>query len=247
MAKSGPFWDDERQSNEDDYFEYQGHDVTNQGLGEVSRRVLVGTDANAFSFTGSALGFTRTPLCIQHGLAEAPIEMIDVENYWQLDQLQKSLELLMPLNCWQDVQSKIKQQFADLIISDDVMNEMLATPFTKTVMERIFILLGILNQLVVESDASGKLSSKGEEILANYFAGTCGTKTPVFKPETPSNKRSFKEALTFPDPTEKSKTIFCHWHGKIQTPQTRIHFEWPRPNGQQGIKVVYIGPKITKT
>ena len=37
MAK-GPFWDDSRLFHENDYFEYDGHDVTNQGLGEAARR-----------------------------------------------------------------------------------------------------------------------------------------------------------------------------------------------------------------
>lgn len=225
---------------------YQGHDVTDQGLGEVSRRTLVGTDASAFSFTGSYLNFSFTPLLIQHGLAEAPLGMVEAINYWEHTQLEEALKSLVPLNCWNDVHAKIEHQFSELIISKDVMKSMLAIPFSRAVTDRIFILLNILNQLVCESDAAGKLSPRGEELLANYFSGTCGTKTPIFKPETPNNRRSFKQAMTFPDPTDGSKTIFCHWHGKIQTPQTRIHFEWPRPKGQREIKVVYIGPKISK-
>lgn len=52
--------------------------------------------------------------------------------------------------------------------------------------------------------------------------------------------------MTFSDPSPTGKKLFCPWHGKIKTPQFRIHFEWPRPAGQREIKVVYIGPKITK-
>ncbi len=28
-------------------------------------------------------------------------------------------------------------------------------------------------------------------------------------------------------------SLLCPWHGKIKTPQFRIHFEWPRPAGQR--------------
>jgi hypothetical protein len=52
--------------------------------------------------------------------------------------------------------------------------------------------------------------------------------------------------MSFVDPENPAKKFFCPWHGKIQTPQFRIHFEWPIPAHQQRLKVLYIGPKITK-
>ncbi len=55
-----------------------------------------------------------------------------------------------------------------------------------------------------------------------------------------------KKDMTFTDPEDAQKGLFCSWHGKIKTPQIRIHFEWLRPKGQRSIKVAYIGPKITK-
>jgi hypothetical protein len=39
--------------------------------------------------------------------------------------------------------------------------------------------------------------------------------------------------------------IFCTWHGKVKTPQYRIHFSWPI-SAVAPLYVVYIGPKITK-
>ena len=44
------------------------------------------------------------------------------------------------------------------------------------------------------------------------------------------------------DPT---KTLFCPWHGKVQTPQLRVHFSYPiRAN--EPLYIVYVGPKLTK-
>ena len=243
-AKAGPFWDDKRQSSEDDYFEYQGADVTDQGLGEAARRKLVERDANAFSFPLE--GFQLSPLSVQQGLAEEPIRFIDVANYWLIQQIEAALESCRALNNWNDVREEITRRYDQLIIAQDATDKLGLYPFSKYVTGRIFHLLSILNQLVLWSDDGGMLSEDGEEILRNYFAGTATGRTPLFKPETPDDRRHFKKDLMFRDPSNNLIDLFCHWHGKIQTPPIRIHFEWPRPKGQREIKVVYIGPKITK-
>ena len=242
--KAGPFWDDSRQSNEDDYFEYEGVDVTDQGLGEAARRRLVEIAANTFSFP--LADFKKSPLTVQHGLIEEPIGFIDVYNYWGIDHLETALESGREFRNWNDVREEIVRRFDQLIFASDVIENLLPVPFSKPVKERIFGLLRILNQLALSRDGRGKLSQEGEEILRNYFTGACTGKTPLFRPESEDNKRNFKNDLTFEDPSNHSKSLFCHWHGKIQTPQIRIHFEWPSPAGQRGIKVVYIGPKVTK-
>lgn len=243
--RQGPFWDDTRQFNYNDYFEYQGKDVTEQGLGEASRRKLTGTEAKTFSFPLEI--FKTSPLTVQHGLREAPFSFIDIANQWTIDQLEADvLESCYSSDSWNDVKREIIRRFDQLIFSDNIIEKLISVPFSKGTSERIFDLLDILNQLVKSSNSRGELSEKGREILRNYFAGTCGQRTPRFKPESPSNQHTFREKLTFKDPCNVAETLFCHWHGKIQTPQLRIHFEWPRPNGQREIKVVYIGPKLTK-
>lgn len=243
-TQTGPFWYDDRQFNENDYFEYEGIDVTNQGLGEAARRRIVGRVANTFSFP--LLAFEKSPLSVQHGLSEEPYGVINVDNHWQIEQLTVALEACRVLNNWNDVQEEINRRFDQLIFSTDVMDKLLPMPFSKSVTERIFQLLRILNQVVLSRDDGGKLSDEGEEILRNHFAGAGAGNTPLFKPESADNRRNFKNELTFQDPSDNSKYLDCHWHGKIQTPQIRIHFEWPTPRGQREIKIVYIGPKITK-
>jgi len=51
--------------------------------------------------------------------------------------------------------------------------------------------------------------------------------------------------MTFPDPDVQGETLFCSWHGKVKTPQYRIHFSWP-VTAASPVYVVYVGPKITK-
>jgi len=242
LANSGPFWEDQRKSNKDDYFEYLTHDVTDQGLGEAARSILAGIIASVFSFRGSSINFEQTPLSVRQGLPEAPIANINIRNCWTIDQFARVLRAAKIYNSWQDVHKEIKLRYPDLIFSNDVIDHLLPTPFSKQVTKRIFELLNILNCLVVESNANAELSVSGKELLKNHFVG----KKAWFTDESPRNKAKFEKEMIFSDPEETNKAIFCTWHGKIKTPQTRIHFEWPRPKGQKKIKVVYIGPKITK-
>jgi hypothetical protein len=242
ITKSGPFWDDDRQYNQDDYFEYQLHDVTDQGLGEASRRELVGITAGVFSFQGSPLQFTTDSLPVQQGLSEEPIDSIDIANCWTTDQLIRSIQNSKTYYCWQDVRAEIKLRFEGLIISDNVMDSLLSTPFSQQVMKRIFELLHVLDKIAIQSDANGQLSESGRNLLQEHFTG----EKAWFTGESETNKQNFRREMTFSDPADMSEKIFCHWHGKIKTPQIRIHFQWPRPTGQSKIKVVYIGPKITK-
>ena len=241
MAKYGPFWDDERQQNQDDYFEYQSHDVTDQGLGEAARRRFVGISANVFSFQGSPLQFVTSPLSVQQGLPEDPIETINIDNYWEIDHLIEAIQASKTYCCWQEVYTEIRHRFAGLIFPDNVMDALFPVPFSEHLTKRIFELLHVLDNLVEESDESGALSQTGMGLHANHFVG----EKAWFTDESANNKTKFKEQLTFHDPEDETKDIFCPWHGKIKTPQIRIHFQWTRPAGQNEIKVVYIGPKIT--
>lgn len=60
------------------------------------------------------------------------------------------------------------------------------------------------------------------------------------------NQREFCSELTFSDPENAGKFIFAHWHGKISRRFYRIHFEWPITKDMSRLKVLYLGPKITK-
>lgn len=64
INKTGPFWCDDRAENQDDYFEHNDVDVTDRGLGECARRVIVGSSISAFSVNGQS--FDYSPITINH-------------------------------------------------------------------------------------------------------------------------------------------------------------------------------------
>ena len=85
------------------------------------------------------------------------------------------------------------------------------------------------------------------EIYQNYFTGKKegGGRGSLFSDSSDSEKVEFKQKLTFVHPGKDKQTLFCSWHGKVQTPQLRIHFS-SRILATEPLYIVYVGPKITK-
>ena len=90
-------------------------------------------------------------------------------------------------------------------------------------------------------DQQGKRTSGGHTLYQKYFTGA----KAWFSDSSDREKAQFRNELTFPHPADPDKTIFATWHGKVKTPQLRIHFSWPI-RADKPLYVVYAGPKITK-
>ncbi len=238
LSKSGPFWDDSRQPNPDDYFQFEGTEVTNQGLGEGSRRIIGGVNAGVFSFLDMERRFARTPLLVSHGIPEEPLPDVHVPNLWEVSKL--ALAATPNPRTWPEMLEVARIRFPKLKFSATIEETLRSVPFHHGIVELTFERLRILQTVADETiDARGTLSSRGTEVIQEHFVGN--------KSQFSSEKPHRESDLTFPDPDNPRRQLFCPWHGKVKLNQFRIHFEWPRPENQQEIKVGYIGPKITKT
>ena len=236
----GPFWDDERHSNPDDYFHFEGTDVTDQGLGEAARRIISGTDAGCFSFLDITKHFVSTPLRVNHGLEEEPIDVINVPNHWAVESLPA---VMVPLpQSWDEFLHAARLKFSGLIFSADILQFLGKVPFDAGIVDLVFERLRVLQELYLATDENCALSDSGLELLQMHFTGD----KAWFSDESEDNKRYFKREMTFSDPADEDKPIFAPWHGKVKKGQFRIHFEWPRPKNQRQLKVLYVGPKLTK-
>ena len=244
VAKHGPFLEDVRISEKDDCFYFDNLDVTDYGLGEAARRVVHKEETSVYSFAdGSDYNFRKTPLTITHGLPEEPLALVPVGNYWSVDALISVADAAVsaPVT-WEELMHKCKVRFPSLIIGAHCLEVLTCYPFLPSVARRIFELLGVLQSLMDCLDHQGNLSPEGEQLRQKHFVG----EKAWFTDESASNKREFASEMTFPDPVDGEKKITCYWHGKIKTPQYRVHFEWPVKKGQTLLKIAYIGPKISK-
>ena len=141
---------------------------------------------------------------------------------------------------WTEMLNTARIRFQRLKFSDAIDRDLRSVPFHGGIVHLIFERLSVLEAIANETiDAHGTLSDRGKELREEHFVG----KKAQFSSEKPRRESD----LSFPDPDNPRTQLFCPWHGKVKLGQFRIHFEWPRPDNQQDIKVAYIGPKITKT
>jgi hypothetical protein len=245
LDRNGPFVDDDRTPEIDDYFEYAGMLVTDSGLGEAARRVKNGDHASTFSFAGGAVDFAVSPLLVDHGLVEERLGQYPVTNVWTVaDLVQLALSAGPSIASWRALVEAARVRFPHLVIPDSVYENpnLSREPFEISIGDRALELLGYLNEYTKDRGVGGAEGPIARSIIAKHFVG----ERALFSGESPSNQRAFRRELTFVDPLSPSQSIFAHWHGKISHRFFRIHFEWPLSAERTELKVVYLGPKLTK-
>lgn len=241
LGKSGPFSDDEPIETANDLWWFGEDEVTDQGLGAAGRKLLIGEDAASFSLAhASSPRFNRSPLDVIQGLPDEPLWMAEVVNLWDLAELEAlyhSLEL-EPEN-WDDFITACASRFGNLVVDQQNFAAGLKKhPFNGNVVRRGFALLRILDEIAGGIDADGALSLPALRLLEEHFQGG----KAWFSDEKPQND----DVFTFRDNSNNGRGLYCSWHGKVKTPQFRLHFQWPVPVGQSYIKVLYFGEKLTK-
>ena len=246
LDRTGPFVEDDQLPETDNYFEHLGHDVTDSGLGEAARRVKAGERVATFSFSGGAKEFETSPLSVDQGLPEERLGKYDVENFWTVQDLEASALSAGPLiTSWKLLVESARERFSWLVIPDSVyQNSKLARePFEVAIRDRALVLFGYLNAYMAGRSPDGVEGPNARSIVQKYFVGD----RALFTGESQSNQRDFRNELSFPDPEDSNHLIFAHWHGKISHRFFRLHFEWPVPVRTIGLKVVYLGPKLTRS
>lgn len=244
VSKNGPFWEDDPEDNDDNYFEFGGEDVTDTGIGECARRMIRGKEIAAFSFPGRVNRFTLSPLLVAHGLSDDRIATVPLSNIWCLDELMLSVAGARPVpRTWREAIERFQKQFTKLLIVDELELDIRMIPFSRCAAERIEQLFWALQKYVESRGSDGRHTDETNEVLRDYFTGG----KAWFTDESDSNKSDFKNQLKFVDPEDRVKKLFCPFHGKVKTPQLRVHFPWPLEAEKTRLKICYIGPKITKS
>ena len=240
IANRGPFIDEDRQALDEDLFFFQEHEVTDLGLGEAARRICAGLLAASLSPVRSPSSrFARSELGVVHGFPEEPIAQVAVANYTDCERVTEVLRTLDPdAQTWAELLTDCRRRFDLLHIGPHCDGTLGRLPFNPAAGRRIITLLDILQRIKAEMSGAGELSRKGIELRNTFFSG----RTARFSDESETRKRRRRD-FTFPDPAG-GDDIVCFWHGKIATSGIRIHFDWPVADGQNALRVVYIGPHL---
>lgn len=245
VGQNGPFIDEDRMPEDEDLFFCLEVEVTDGGLGEAARRIKALQEVASLSFPGGVPDFSLTPLTVVHGFEDEPIAEYPVENFWNVeDAIETLLDLAAPAKNWRQMIEAARARFPALLLPDTIFENprLAAQPFDAAIRDRTYALLGILNEYMNGRDENGVEGAEAQEVLRTHFQG----ERALFSPESEGNQDTFEKDMTFENP-DGDGAIFAHWHGKISHRFFRIHFEWPVPANQKQLKVLYIGPKLTKS
>jgi hypothetical protein len=192
-----------------------------------------------FSF---ASDYSKTPLIVHHGLPEEPLGQYAIENIWTVEHLLESADNAQPTpKNWDEALTRLITSFSSLKISAEVYQQMAAVPYSAGVFNSLYERCKILADYLSSRDENGQLTEHSHTLLRDHFQGD----KAWFSASSNQEIIDFKHQLSFTDLFDGKKTIFA-FHGKIKTPQIRIHFEWPIAPSTKVIQIVYIGPKTTK-
>ena len=236
--QQGPFWEDAIQHDPSEWFECASEVVTETAVGEAAYCSNIGIDHCIISLTPSA--WTYTPVTVTW----ADDVSIDTQlgNFWEPAMLEAALlQAEPPVTSWSELESVVISKFRHLKFSRSSFEPLNGRPFVHAVAYRIIALLDTLDRLQGCVDESGRRTSEGNRLLQSHFSGG----NAWFSDSSVTEKRDFRNGLTFPHPERPGEYLFCTWHGKIRTDVMRVHFSWP-VHSNESLYVVYIGPKITK-
>ena len=238
-ANQGPFFDDDRQPVEFDFFVFgEDDDVTDLGLGEAARRILFLQTASVLSPVGdTASRFAADPLVVVQGLQDEVHSVVEVPNFRDNATLAEAVRASGPEpTTWAEALAEARQRFDRLLIGDHCDTSLSNQTFRPHQSRRVSELFAVLQTLMEEMDASGALSAKGQELHTKHFVG----REAWFSNESESNRQA-PERYTFPNPAGSGEDLICFWHGKIRSGALRMHFEWPPANPGGKLPIVYIG------
>ena len=238
FTKQGPFWEDAAEHSSDHWMQCGDEIVTDTAVGEAAYCATVGIGRGLVSFQPS--DWTYSPVVVQIGPALA--EEVAVPNYWQPTDLENMLRATPgPAASWNDLAARSRVRFQNLVFTNECFDYLDGQPFVPGVANRIISRLDVLDKLAGSVDEFGRRTPEGERLYQDHFTGDKGW----FSDSSDTEKNEFRSQMLFPHPEQAGSYLFCTWHGKINHPPFRIHFDWPIRPGNP-LYVAYVGLKITR-
>lgn len=242
LTKEGSFWEDSRQHDADEYLICQDYPdpVTDTALGEAAHHCFNGNDYHTFSFEPS--NWEKINPIVVDWHRDDNVITINVTNHWNISSLENSLQVAdSPIKSWQQLATIMPSRCPNLTFSENSFESLYAHPFVDGAAKRIIELLNVLDKFKTCFDSQNKRTDERQRLYEKHFMGS----KAWFSDSSDSEKIEFKNEFTFNHPKNKGEKLFSPWHGKVKTPQIRIHFSYP-VSANEPLYVPYIDPKITK-
>lgn len=240
FSQTGPYWEDVRQHPEDEFLECQGQVVTDTAIGECAYLQFSNKQAQLASMTPS--DWTGSPLDVVWHKSDEDNLSETLTNHVSVATIEAELQnAAPPLRSWDHLAQICRQRFENLHFSEETFKPLKGKPFVLAAANSLLDLLNVLSRFKAAHQTNSGRTQEGHEIYKTFFTGQLAW----FTDSSSQEKVDFKHKMTFPHPEKPGETLFVPFHGKVQTPQMRIHFTWP-VNADSSLYVLYVGDKITK-
>ncbi len=239
LAEKGPFWSENRLHTEDDYYSINDDRdiVTDSSVAEAAARYRQGISSVLLSFLCDEWNIEQVDVKFHSDTDEITTSII---NYLSEERISSDLPSFeKPIKSWADLEEYCRNKYKNLFFLENSFSSVYKQPYANTVANMTLELLEKLSLMKTCFNEDGSRNALGNELYQNHFTGD----KAWFTDSSDKEKKDFKDELTFKG--LDGEDLFCPWHGKIKTPQFRIHFSWPIASDRD-IYVAYIGPKITK-
>jgi len=241
FEKAGPFWDGQGRHEPNEYLECCDDVVTDTAVGEAAFRLMHGVRSGLVSIFPSAWNFTPVEVIWRREAEGDASWVVRVQNWWCAAALEDALQEIPPLRTWDGFRKAAIDNFGQLEFSESCFASLAGKTFYQAAAKRFWERLDILNRLSGAFGEDGVRTKEGHQMYQMHFTGD----KAWFSDSSDTEKRRFREALTFPHPVEGAGSLFCPWHGKVSYLHLRLHFSGI-PKAGEPVYVVYVGPKLTK-
>lgn len=167
---------------------------------------------------------------------------IEIQNHWEIGGLEKEFQnAAPPIVSWAGLEIHARATYVNLRFLKDTFVPLRGQPFVQVAVHRIMVLLNTLNTLKASFTDAGGWSDIGNKIYREHF----NSRKAWFGDSSDGDVAKWGKDMTFPRPEIDNEFLFCPWHGKVKTPQIRIHFSHPIQRDTP-LCIAYVGPKIAK-
>ncbi len=236
LNKDGVFLPDDAYAEAEDHFtcyfpedaDEESWNVTDSALAECAFRKMNDEDACSISLEHSKFNWSPIKVILEQ------FGEIEVKNDYTEQHLTRRVESLLPaISSWTVLLDRI-QQLPAVSAEDYVLDSLLASPFAGNVAAGLYVCATALSEMATASSLE-----QFNELYAKYATGGKAR----FSDSSNDEKKFFASTLTFEVDGVKH---LCPYHGKVKIQQYRMHLA-DRPAFQRLARIVYVGPKLTKT
>lgn len=243
LDKNGPFLDDDLEHNSGATYECDDdtgdtHLITDCAIAEVAERARKDPAAMNAVISLTPSRWQRAGIDVRSDAWGTGTTA--VENIPSREALIALIERARPLRSWSGLRDRAIARCTNLTFVEGAFDPLMSEPFNVGAADRLLLRLLVLDVLKSRCTAA-TLDSEGMRIRREHFEGD----KAWFSDSSEGEKVDFRKELTFKHPIRPGEQLFCPWHGKVKTPQLRIHY-YDRFSETEPLYIVYVGPKITK-